>query len=333
MANLPETPTWETGIYQIEQTDPVVGGPPDLAQGQGISNVPAQQLANRTKWLNDQITALQTAVGSAASQADIDAAINALIGGAPAALDTLNELAAALADDANYATNITNALAGKVDLVDNVLTGALGSIQTSPTTALQDWNAPENIKSGVSKYLLFGGWTNGPGTNGNYHVMNFEYGSRTGNGNLTQIAIPYRIDGSAAGLHTATCIHYRIRQSGVWSAWMRVLNDEDLGPAYEYTLTSWTDNTAVTLIHGLGAVPRFVDVTYVCTTIDNGYSVGDEIRAQYNQNYNNIRGLGVTKNNVNIKLQILINNSVKSDASGYFVMAPANWNIKVRAWE
>jgi len=45
MANLPESPTWVSGIYQIETTDPVVGGP------DGISNLQAKQLANRTAWL------------------------------------------------------------------------------------------------------------------------------------------------------------------------------------------------------------------------------------------------------------------------------------------
>lgn len=47
MANLAETPQWENGIYQIETTDPVVGGP------DGISNVQAKQLANRTGYLNE----------------------------------------------------------------------------------------------------------------------------------------------------------------------------------------------------------------------------------------------------------------------------------------
>lgn len=113
MADLPETSTWEPGVYQIETTDPVVGGPPDLGLGQGISNVPPQQLASRTLWLKDQITALQA---SAVDQADIDAAIATLIGGAPLALDTLNELAAALADDENYAASVTTTLAGKLDV-------------------------------------------------------------------------------------------------------------------------------------------------------------------------------------------------------------------------
>jgi hypothetical protein len=50
-----------------------------------------------------------------ATEAYVDTSVSDLIGGAPAALDTLNELAAALNDDASYATTITNALAGKLD--------------------------------------------------------------------------------------------------------------------------------------------------------------------------------------------------------------------------
>jgi len=45
----------------------------------------------------------------------IDSKISATVDGAPAAMNTLNELAAALGDDANYAASITSALAGKVD--------------------------------------------------------------------------------------------------------------------------------------------------------------------------------------------------------------------------
>lgn len=43
----------------------------------------------------------------------IQTAVDDLIAGAPGALDTLNELAAALADDAAFATTVTNALAAK----------------------------------------------------------------------------------------------------------------------------------------------------------------------------------------------------------------------------
>jgi hypothetical protein len=39
MTNLPEVADWIAGIYQIEQTDPVLGGPPNLETGAGIANV------------------------------------------------------------------------------------------------------------------------------------------------------------------------------------------------------------------------------------------------------------------------------------------------------
>lgn len=45
----------------------------------------------------------------------VDTAVAALVASAPAALDTLNELAAALGDDANFASTVTTALAGKSD--------------------------------------------------------------------------------------------------------------------------------------------------------------------------------------------------------------------------
>ncbi|MGE8065577.1 gp53-like domain-containing protein [Pseudomonas sp. NPDC089569] len=48
-----------------------------------------------------------------ATTAFIQTAISALVASSPAALDTLNELAAALGNDPNFATTITNALAGK----------------------------------------------------------------------------------------------------------------------------------------------------------------------------------------------------------------------------
>lgn len=47
MANVPESSTWEAGVYQFETTDLIQGGPG------GTDNIPHQQLGNRTKWLYD----------------------------------------------------------------------------------------------------------------------------------------------------------------------------------------------------------------------------------------------------------------------------------------
>ncbi|QJT79572.1 phage tail protein [Kosakonia sp. MUSA4] len=60
-----------------------------------------------------------------ATTAFVKAAIAALVASSPATLDTLNELAAALGNDPNFATTMTNALAGKQPL-DNTLTALSG---------------------------------------------------------------------------------------------------------------------------------------------------------------------------------------------------------------
>lgn len=49
MANLSEISRWEAGIYQWETSDPVQGGP------NGIDNRPTRELANRTRWLYDEL--------------------------------------------------------------------------------------------------------------------------------------------------------------------------------------------------------------------------------------------------------------------------------------
>ncbi len=144
MANLPETPQWEDGIYQIEVSDPVLGGP------DGISNRQAKQLASRTSYLKQQVekggsdlakhiaaadphtqyatkasptfTGTPTAPTPAANDNSkklvttefVARAIAALAGTAPETLDTLKELADALGNDPNFATTVLNKLAEKL---------------------------------------------------------------------------------------------------------------------------------------------------------------------------------------------------------------------------
>lgn len=61
-------------------------------------------------WTNRTVAQLKSDLGVSA---DIAAAIAGVINSAPGALDTLDELAAALGDDANFASTVTTALAGK----------------------------------------------------------------------------------------------------------------------------------------------------------------------------------------------------------------------------
>jgi len=70
-----------------------------------------------------------------AVQALIDSAVAAVVGGAPGALDALNELAAALGDDASFAATVTTALAGKVGTGDSRLTDTRTPTDGSVTVA------------------------------------------------------------------------------------------------------------------------------------------------------------------------------------------------------
>ena len=72
-------------------------------------------------------TAQTTAIATAKAEAIADATsqVNALLTGAPAALNTLDELAAALGDDANFASTVTTSLGLKAPLASPTFTGTV----------------------------------------------------------------------------------------------------------------------------------------------------------------------------------------------------------------
>lgn len=86
-----------------------------------------------------------------ANTAFVQTAILALIGGAPATLDTLKEIAAAINNDPNFSTTINNALALKAPLASPALTGA----PTAPT-ATQSTNNTQIATTAFVKAALAG---------------------------------------------------------------------------------------------------------------------------------------------------------------------------------
>ena len=74
--------------------------------------------------------------------------IDALVDSAPNTLDTLNELAAALGDDANFSTTVTNSIAAKLPLAGGSMTGAL--IVAAGDNGL-------DVRVGTDKRILFAG--------------------------------------------------------------------------------------------------------------------------------------------------------------------------------
>lgn len=92
---------------------------------------------------------------SLAGKSYVDTKIAALVNSAPTALDTLNELAAALGNDSNFATTINNSLAGKLSLSGGTMTG---NLKFANTTALPADTAPSYFlcvsatTNGITKY-------------------------------------------------------------------------------------------------------------------------------------------------------------------------------------
>ncbi len=99
-----------------------------------------------------------------ATTAFVKSAIAGMVGSAPAALDTLNELAAALGNDPNFATTMLNALAGKQPL-DNTLTNLSGKDVAGLLTYLglgeaakRDVGTGENQIPDMASFASGDGW-------------------------------------------------------------------------------------------------------------------------------------------------------------------------------
>jgi hypothetical protein len=133
-AALPRTGGTMTGNIVMSASETVDGRDlsVDGAKLDGIENgATADQSASEI------LTAVKTVDGAASGlDADLldgqhgsyytgytDTAVANLVDSAPAALDTLNELAAALGDDANFSTTVTNSIATKLPLAGGTMTG------------------------------------------------------------------------------------------------------------------------------------------------------------------------------------------------------------------
>ena len=131
MANLNEIEEWTAGIYQLETTDPVEGGPG------GIDNLQATQLANRTTYLKALVTALSE------DKQPLDATLTALAGVTTAAdkliystaadtfaTATLTAFARTLLDDASAAAALETLGLTATSAELNYCDGVTSAIQT-----------------------------------------------------------------------------------------------------------------------------------------------------------------------------------------------------------
>ena len=111
----------------------------DVAGSASAAQTAAQNYADSLASNYDAAGAAADALADANAYTDQEVA--ALVAGAPALLDTLNELAAAIADNPNYATDVANLVATKADTsyvnseISDLDTAAQGYASTAQTAA------------------------------------------------------------------------------------------------------------------------------------------------------------------------------------------------------
>lgn len=185
-----------------------------------------------------------------ATTAFVSTAVSALVNSAPAALDTLNELSAALGNDANFASTMTTALAAKAPLASPTFTGvpagptaAAGTNTTQlATTAfvsaavasttnasnlssgtIPDARLPDYLQadcSGISDWntAIYNGWyraengANAPTSGSGHWYMGYSLYHGAG--------YSYQLVRGYGGAPEAT--YERQQQGGIWGAWNRV---------------------------------------------------------------------------------------------------------------
>ena len=96
----------------------LLAGKADAAHEHVATNVKFDDGKNLVEKLAEIQTGGQVDLSGYATEAYVQQQLEALVGGAPEALDTLKELSAALGDNADFASTMTQQLAGKVDKVE-----------------------------------------------------------------------------------------------------------------------------------------------------------------------------------------------------------------------
>jgi hypothetical protein len=137
------------GAPGADGADSTVAGPKGDTGDQGLSGV-----ISVTSPITNSGTSTEANIGINLSayytSSQVDTAIAAVIDAAPGTLNTLNELAAAINDDASYAATMTTALGNKQDKVSGVSDTEIGYLDGVTSAIQTQIDGKQSIVSGIS---------------------------------------------------------------------------------------------------------------------------------------------------------------------------------------
>lgn len=261
--------------------------------------------------------------GSYATQSYVTTQISNLVNGAPGLLDTLDELAAALGDDANFAATLTTSLSGK----QASLSGT-GFVKISGTTISYDNSTYLTTSSAASTYLpLVGGTLTGLllGTSSTFSgIITANSQTTAANGSIniesSDPAVRFRVTGGTANNRI---YEWRSAAAGGVNNFMelRLWNDAQSSATTLFSVTS----------AGTGRFLTSVNATNFVSNITNGY--GLLLNRPATTNYNGISYqtvnsaqwfVGMRENGTN---NYIVYNENGTDA---LIISKANSNVGIR---
>lgn len=137
-----------TGNLTGNVTGDVTGNVTASSGTSSVNNLTVNGTLNMNAGTTATITNLTSPsnTNDAATKGYVDTSLASLVDSAPNTLDTLNELAAALGDDANFSTTITNSIATRLPLAGGTITGPI-AMSTNKITGLGDPTANQDAAS------------------------------------------------------------------------------------------------------------------------------------------------------------------------------------------
>ena len=216
-------------------------------------------------------------------QSAIDTSVSTVLDGAPALLDTLNELAAALGDDENFASTITNSLADKLD------------ISTASSTYLTQANAASSYDSvGSASAAQTAAESYADSLAPNYDPAGSAATAESNSNLYTDTAVSNLVDSSPEALNTLNELAAALGDDANFAT---TVASQIGDKADTTTLNSHT--SATTSVHGIADTSLLATTSYVDTAESDAVSTANAYSDSLASNYDSSGSAATAEGNAN----------------------------------